>query len=228
MKTLVAEPGQRFGRLVVTDPDVRVYIRSSPYAQRVAVCRCDCGAEATVPIYRLFNGHTQSCGCLLRERAAELGRSPENVEHLRELARSAENRAQLSARSRSPENVERLRRLGRSPENRARLGMARRTHGLSTHPLYGTHRNMMSRCHNPEAKDYGRYGALGVTVTPDWHDVAVFIAWIEANLGPRPDGMTLDRIDGAKGYQPGNVQWSTPKGQAQNRRPPRPKGGMAS
>jgi len=225
---LVAEHGQRFGRLIVTDSDVRIYIRSSPYAQRAAVCRCDCGAEVTVQIYRLFNGNTQSCGCLHRERASELGRSPENVEHLRELAGSTERRARLSVRSRSPENVERLRRLAGSPENRARNIASRRTHGLSAHPLYGTHKNMMSRCHNPDAKDYGRYGALGVTVTPDWHDVAVFITWIEANLGPRPDGMTLDRIEGSKGYQPGNVQWNTPKGQAQNRRPPRPKGGMVS
>lgn len=227
-KAIVVQSGQRFGRLTVTDPDVRVYKGSSPWARRAATCRCDCGAETTVLIYHLADGRTRSCGCLHRERAAELGQSPENVARLRALGQSPENRADLSARSRSPENVERLRRLARNPEQRARVTAARRTHGMSSHPLYDTHKNMMSRCHDPQAKDYGRYGGAGVAVTPEWRDVGVFIRWIEANLGPRPAGQTLDRIDGSKGYQPGNVKWSTPEEQAQNRRPSHAKRGAAS
>ena len=93
-----------------------------------------------------------------------------------------------------------------------------RTHGLYNHPLYGTHRAMMWRCHNPRHHAFKNYGARGIAVCPDWHDIAVFVAWIEANLGPRPDGMTLDRINNDGNYEPGNVQWATWPEQRRNQR----------
>lgn len=93
------------------------------------------------------------------------------------------------------------------------------SHGLSRHPLYQTHRGMMDRCYNPDAESYGWYGARGITVCPEWHDVAAFIAWIEAEIGPRPDGCTLDRWPDNNGnYAPGNVRWADPEEQGRNRR----------
>lgn len=94
-----------------------------------------------------------------------------------------------------------------------------RAHGLSSHLLYGTWRTMIRRCENPKVDEYLFYGGRGITVCPEWHDVAEFITWIEANLGPRPVGMTLDRIDNDGNYEPGNVKWSTTAEQAANRRP---------
>jgi predicted XRE-type DNA-binding protein len=92
-------------------------------------------------------------------------------------------------------------------------------HGLSHHPLYGTWHNMVQRCHNPEHKSYPDYGARGVTVCPEWRDnPRAFIEYVEANLGPRPDGHTLDRIKNNRGYLPGNVRWADWATQAQNRR----------
>ena len=96
-------------------------------------------------------------------------------------------------------------------------------HGLAKrsgrHPLYLTWALMMDRCHNPASKDYPNWGSLGVTVYPEWHDVTAFIAWIEANLGPRPEGMTLDRYpDVAGNYEPGNVRWATRFQQVMNTR----------
>lgn len=96
-------------------------------------------------------------------------------------------------------------------------GKARRS---SRHPLYYTWALMMDRCHNPRSKDYPRYGASGVAVHPEWRDVIAFIDWIEANLGPRPDGRTLDRYpDAAGNYEPGNVRWATASEQQNNTRP---------
>ena len=104
--------------------------------------------------------------------------------------------------------------------------MGRVSHGLSGHPLYGTWNAMIGRCERSAsctpASFWARYGGRGITVCPEWHDVAVFIAWIEENLGPRPPGMTLDRWpDGDGNYEPGNVRWASRSQQAQNRSPRR-------
>jgi len=110
--------------------------------------------------------------------------------------------------SRSPRNLEQLRQMAER----------RRTHGLWDHPLYGTWLALIHRCENPSAANFKYYGARGIRVCAEWHDVAVFVAWIEANLGPRPEGMTLDRVNVNRHYEPGNVQWATAIEQRRNRR----------
>jgi hypothetical protein len=78
---------------------------------------------------------------------------------------------------------------------------------------------MLQRCENPAADNYKDYGGRGIKVCPQWHDVRVFIADIDRLLGPRPKGMTLDRIDVNGDYGPGKVRWATASQQALNRRP---------
>lgn len=99
----------------------------------------------------------------------------------------------------------------------ARLTGGLMIHGLSRHPLYRTWQTMRQRCENPRSKDYSRYGGRGIAVCAEWRDVTAFIAWIEANIGPRPAGRTLDRIDNDGNYEPGNVRWATAKEQSANR-----------
>lgn len=86
-------------------------------------------------------------------------------------------------------------------------------HGLWNHPLYPTWHSMMSRCHNPSNKRYGRYGGRGISVCQDWHEVANFVR----DMSPRPDGMTLDRVDNDSGYSPSNCRWAGVLSQARNR-----------
>jgi hypothetical protein len=92
-----------------------------------------------------------------------------------------------------------------------------RTHRLSGHPLYGTRTGMLHRCEDPAHKFYSDYGGRGIKVCDRWHDVAAFIADIESTIGPRPDGMTLDRIDNDGNYEPGKVRWATHAQQMANR-----------
>ena len=108
-------------------------------------------------------------------------------------------------------------------------------HGLNGHPLYLMWWSAIDRCHNEGSQSYHLYGARGIRVHPDWHGTPEglkrFIAWVEANLGPRPEGtypggqsrFSLDRIDNDGNYEPGNLRWATVSQQARNRRLPRPK-----
>lgn len=96
------------------------------------------------------------------------------------------------------------------------LASARTTkHGGKGTPEYGSWIAMRRRCESPGDKDFQRYGARGITVCAEWS--ASFSAFL-ADMGPRPAGTTLDRIDAARGYFPGNVRWATAKVQGRNRR----------
>jgi hypothetical protein len=73
---------------------------------------------------------------------------------------------------------------------------------------------MRQRCHDPKHPAYKDYGARGIAVCERWNTFANFLA----DMGERPDGTTIDRKDGTKGYEPGNCRWATPSEQANNTR----------
>ena len=72
-----------------------------------------------------------------------------------------------------------------------------------------------TRCRNPHNPDFAYYGGRGIAFSPQFDDYSAFLL----DMGERPEGMTLDRIDPDGDYEPGNVRWSTPLQQTHNRRP---------
>lgn len=87
-------------------------------------------------------------------------------------------------------------------------------HGMYNTPTYHTWEGMKQRCLNPEATRYPAYGGVGITICERWLDFKNFLE----DMGIRPEGKTLDRINPFGNYEPTNCRWATPYEQANNQR----------
>jgi hypothetical protein len=86
-------------------------------------------------------------------------------------------------------------------------------HGAKT-AEYLTWERMKRRCLNPNSADFAEYGARGIGVCERWRNS--FSAFFD-DMGPKPTPThSIDRIDGRKGYEPGNCRWATKREQSAN------------
>jgi hypothetical protein len=99
-----------------------------------------------------------------------------------------------------------------------RAGSANGTHGATRGavrtPEFTSWSSMLMRCSNPHFAGWKDYGGRGIQVCDRWMQFENFLA----DMGQRPPGKSLDRINNDGNYEPSNCKWSTPKEQANNRR----------
>lgn len=94
------------------------------------------------------------------------------------------------------------------------------THGKWKSKEWNSWDHMRRRCNNPKDPKYKDYGRRGISVCKEWSSFAVFYA----DMGDAPSAShSLDRIENDGNYFKANCKWSTPKEQANNRRPRRKK-----
>lgn len=222
--------GQRFGKQVVT--------REIDW-QFVEIL-CDCGTKKKTYKKYLLDGQSKSCGCgrrADRKEPIKVGDRFGRLEVIQKLGTDGKHRrvlclcdcgvqktlkeASLRGLTTSScgclkKNIKIIDLPSTTPKPRSLV--TRTNHGESAggkrSAIYNAWMGMWNRTRR--SRQYPTY--LAVYVCAEWSSYEKFRDYVNENLGERPSNHSLDRIDNSKGYEPGNVRWTSQKQQARNRK----------
>lgn len=202
--------GKKFGRLVA-----KFRVGSGPRA--AWNCLCACGNETTVEASNLRSENTTSCGCARRSDAPDHDLSGHRFGGL--VPVSPVRKTDGSNRSIwfwlckcdcgvTKEVRASTLRSGASRSCGCRIVDATRErnlkHGRSGTRAHRIWKGMLTRCQNPNANSFERYGGRGIRVCERWQSFEHFYA----DMGDPPDGHSIDRLDGSGNYEKSNCVWS--------------------
>ncbi len=206
--------GQTFGKYVaVSFAEKRGY---TPYWN----CLCSCGNLRQVSVYDLTGGRILSCGCSHQDIKTDLTSKRFGRLIVKSFSKRINGKLYwncLCDCGNEKVVFQSCLLTGGTSSCGCLKGRRGTTHGGSYSYTYKAWRNMRKRCLQPNFKYYYNYGGRGITITEKWLGKDGYTTFL-SDMGERPDGLTLERMNNDGNYEPSNCKWATMKEQQNNRR----------